>query len=43
MFFCLTYPELIRPIKRDENGIHHYTEDDIQSIEFIKCMRNACL
>ncbi|MFJ5965573.1 MerR family transcriptional regulator [Bacillus sp. NPDC093026] len=34
---------LIRPIKRDKNGIRDYTEEDIQWIEFIKCMRNAGL
>ena len=34
---------LIRPIRRDENGIRDYTEEDIQWIEFIKCMRNAGL
>ncbi|MBD3859895.1 MerR family transcriptional regulator [Bacillus sp. 28A-2] len=34
---------LIRPIRRDENGIRDYTEDDIQWIEFIKCMRSAGL
>ena len=34
---------LIRPIKRDDHGIRDYTEDDLQWIEFIKCMRNAGL
>ncbi|MGN7858559.1 MerR family transcriptional regulator [Bacillus sp. 22446] len=34
---------LIRPIRRDENGVRDYTAEDIQWIEFIKCMRNAGL
>ncbi|MBW4848806.1 MerR family transcriptional regulator [Bacillus safensis] len=34
---------LIREIKRDDQGIRDYTEDDLQWIEFIKCMRNAGL
>ncbi|MBK4213836.1 MerR family transcriptional regulator [Bacillus safensis] len=34
---------LIREIKRDDHGIRDYTEDDLQWIEFIKCMRNAGL
>ncbi|MFS0657086.1 MerR family transcriptional regulator [Bacillus sp. 179-C3.3 HS] len=34
---------LIRPIRRDRNGVRDYTEEDVQWIEFIKCMRNAGL
>ncbi|MCM3791542.1 MerR family transcriptional regulator [Domibacillus indicus] len=34
---------LIPPVKRKENGIRNYSEEDIKWIEFAKCMRNAGL
>lgn len=34
---------LIGPIQKGENGIRNYTENDIQRIEFVKCMRSAGL
>lgn len=34
---------LIPPVKRDESGIRDYDEDDVNWIQFIKCMRNAGL
>ncbi|WNS78580.1 MerR family transcriptional regulator [Domibacillus sp. DTU_2020_1001157_1_SI_ALB_TIR_016] len=34
---------LIPPVKRKENGIRNYGEEDIKWIEFAKCMRNAGL
>ncbi|MDR1485824.1 MAG: MerR family transcriptional regulator [Planctomycetaceae bacterium] len=32
---------LIPKVKRNENGIRDYTEEDCNWVEFIKCMRNA--
>jgi DNA-binding transcriptional MerR regulator len=32
---------LISKIKRNENGIRNYSEEDCHWVEFIKCMRNA--
>ena len=32
---------LIGPIKKGENGIRDYREEDVQRIEFVKCMRSA--
>ncbi|MDR2705303.1 MAG: MerR family transcriptional regulator, partial [Planctomycetaceae bacterium] len=32
---------LIQNVKRTENGIRNYSEEDCNWIEFIKCMRNA--
>lgn len=34
---------LIPPVKRDESGIRDYDEDDVNWIQFIKCMRSAGL
>jgi DNA-binding transcriptional MerR regulator len=34
---------LLKPIKRNNNGVRDYTEEDIQWIDFIKCMRSAGL
>ncbi len=34
---------LIPPVKRDESGIRDYGEDDVNWIQFIKCMRSAGL
>jgi hypothetical protein len=31
------------PVKRDESGIRDYDEDDVNWIQFIKCMRSAGL
>ena len=35
--------ELIKNISRDKNGIRNYSDEDIQWLEFVKCMRGACL
>ncbi|MCI8760684.1 MAG: MerR family transcriptional regulator [Clostridia bacterium] len=32
---------LIGPIKKGENGIRNYEENDLKRIEFVKCMRGA--
>lgn len=32
---------LIGPIKKEENGIRNYEENDLKRIEFVKCMRGA--
>lgn len=32
---------LIGPIKKGENGIRNYKENDLKRIEFVKCMRSA--
>jgi DNA-binding transcriptional MerR regulator len=32
---------LIRNVRRNENGIRNYSEEDCNWVEFIKCMRNA--
>lgn len=32
---------LIGPIKKSKSGIRDYSEDDINRIEFVKCMRGA--
>lgn len=32
---------LIGPIKKNSSGIRSYTKEDMNRIEFIKCMRNA--
>ncbi|CAH1210389.1 MerR family transcriptional regulator [Paenibacillus sp. JJ-223] len=34
---------LIPPVRRKENGVRDYTEEDIKWVEFIKCMRSAGL
>lgn len=34
---------LIGPIKKGENGIRNYDENDLKRIEFVKCMRNAAV
>lgn len=34
---------LIGPVKKTNNGIRDYDEEDLARIEFIKCMRNAGL
>ena len=34
---------LIPKIHRNKNGIRHYTQEDCNWVEFIKCMRNAGL
>lgn len=34
---------LIPRVNRSKNGIRNYTEEDCKWVEFIKCMRNACL
>ena len=34
---------LIGPIAKGNNGIRNYTEQDLQRIQFIKCMRSAGL
>lgn len=35
--------KLIGPIKKGENGIRNYNEDDLKRIGFVKCMRSAGL
>ena len=32
---------LIPPVERDSGGIRDYSEEDLNWIEFIKCMRDA--
>ena len=32
---------LIGPVKKNKSGIREYTENDLNRIEFIKCMRSA--
>ena len=34
---------LIGPVKKNKSGIREYTENDLNRIEFIKCMRSAGL
>ena len=34
---------LIKNISRDKNGIRNYSDEDIQWLEFVKCMRGAGL
>ena len=34
---------LIGPIAKGDNGIRNYTENDLQRIQFVKCMRAAGL
>lgn len=32
---------LLKPIQRDKNGIRDFTEEDLERIQFVKCMRAA--
>lgn len=34
---------LIGPIKKNRSGIREYVKEDLERIEFVKCMRNAGL
>ena len=34
---------LIPPVHRNKSGIRDYDEEDLRWVEFIKCMRSACL
>lgn len=34
---------LIGPIEKNKSGIREYQEDDLERIEFVKCMRSAGL